>query len=221
MRSFICIAVILTAVLAAAPVSADRIILAPTGNVLAPGVVKAEGAVNPDDTSSRIYWVGMGMQRFELNATRFQISDSTLPETGSLIDQITAGKTTDVIGLEFSLMPETSLTPGFGVGVWDFTGKTSFGKGYYLAMSKSVPLLKELPLPIHDVQVHAGYGINGIDGLFGGAQASLPLGIKLYAEYFQEDINYAVGWNPAPTLQLKFQSIDGEAFYGLQFAPPL
>lgn len=222
MRSLVCTAVILAALLAAVPVSADRIILAPTGSVLSPGEVRAEGAIKPGDSGSRIYWLGLGMQRVELSATRFVIPGAPVETVGdSLVDKITGGKNTDLIGLEMSMLPETTMTPGVGIGIWDVTGKTSFGKGYYMAVTKSVPLTKQLPLPVQDVKIHGGYGINGIDGLFGGAEASLPLGIKLYAEYFQHDINYAVGWNPAPTLQLKVQVLDGDTFYGLQFSPPI
>lgn len=211
MRFTFCAGVVLAAAVLAGPASADRIIFAPTGNVLNPGQIKAEGAVGPSNDNGQTYWVGVGMQRIEVSAMRFNKTANLIGASGNI----------DVIGAEIAMLPETSLTPGFGLGVWDLTKKTPDGRGYYAAFTKSVPLTKNLPLPIHDVKLTGGYGTNGMSGVFGGAEASIPFGFKLSAEYFQKDFNFAVAWKPVPTLQFKVYLLDNDTFYGVQFNPPI
>lgn len=228
MRIIICIALVLAA-LAAGPVSADRIIFAPTGTVLSAGEVKAEAATSPSNDNSKVYWLGLGLQKFEVNAIRLDIKNdnpivaTSLKSSGrALIDfDNPTDEDLDIVNAQLSLVPETTLTPAVSIGAWDLTDKTAGGIGYFLAFSKAVPLTKELPLPVSDVKVHAGFGVSGIEDFFGGAEASLPLGIRVSAEYFQKDLNYAIGWGPVSGLQLKAYILDGETFYGLKFSSPL
>lgn len=204
---FIAVAAVIAAV-CAAPVSADRIIFAPTGTVLAPGELKAEAAFGK--SNDRIYWAGIGLRRLEINAIRL---DGTTKLAGT--------PNADVFGAELGILPETTLTPGLGVGVWDIGSDTDDGRGYYAALTKVVPLTKELPLPIHDIRVHLGYGVQGIHGAFVGADAGLPLGFTIAAEYFQKKTNVALGWNILPALQLRGSILDGDVFYGIRFTSPL
>lgn len=225
MRIVVCIALVL-AVITVGPVSADRIIFAPTGTTLSPGEVKAEAATSPSNDNSRVYWAGLGMKQFEVNAIRLDVRNDnpvvTEYKSRAIIDfNNPTGKDIDIINAQLNLLPETTLTPAISVGAWDLTDKTAGGTGYFFALSKGVPLTKELPLPVRDVKVHAGFGISGIEDFFGGAEASLPLGLNVSAEYFQKDLNYAIGWGPLPGLQVKAYILDGETFYGLRFSSPL
>lgn len=231
MKKFICIAIILAAGLVAVPVSADRVIFAPTGIVLGGGEIRGEAATSPSNDDSKIYWLGMGLQRLEINVMRFDFKTEA-PEAEETHQVGTIGRSffdidginsddLNVVGAELSVIPETTLTPGIGIGVWDVTGETPDGRGYYLAISKMLPLTGSLPSPIRDVKVHAGFGIDGIDGFFAGAEATIPLGIRLSAEYFKEDVNFSVGWGIIPGLQVKAYILDGETYYGLMFSPPL
>lgn len=198
------------ALVLAGGVSADRVIFAPTGTVLGPGDIRLEGAVGTSNGDPKIYWAGIGLQRLEISGIRFESGASVL---GASDD--------DVLGVELAILPETTLTPGIGVGIWDATDNTSEGRGYYLAVTKAVPLTKQLPLPIRDIRLHVGYGINGVDGIFAGADASIPFGLRLYAEFFQDDFNYALGLGLLPGLQVKVHVLDGDTYYGLQFRPPV
>jgi len=224
------IMLVLAAIIIAAPVSADRVIFAPTGTILSGGEFKAEGAIQASGDNNKIYWLGVGLQQLELNVTRIEFDTDSVTEsmekslrpTKAIFDLAPdTGDKVNIVGAAMSIVPETSLTPGVAVGIWDLTDETADGIGYYIAMSKVVPLTQELPLPIQDVKVHAGYGIKGIDGLFAGAEASLPLGLKLSAEWFQDELNYALGWGIGNTLQVKGYILDDETFYGLQFSSPL
>ncbi len=207
MRSGFCILVALAAVVAIGPASADRVIFSPTGTTLGTAGVKAEAAIGPSNDDAKIYWLGAGIPRLEVNAIRF---DGVNEHLGV--------KDATVIGTELSILPETTLTPGIGVGVWDMTGETERGTGYYLALTKIVPLSSTLPTPIRDLTFHAGAGFSGIDGVFGGAEATIPLGLKLSAEYFQRKFNFAIGWRPIRAIELKAYLLDGDAYYGLQFS---
>jgi hypothetical protein len=227
MNRFMLAAITLATIIIAVPVSADRVIFSPTGTTLAGGEIRLEGAVNSGESSNKVYWLGIGLQRLELSVIRFDVPNRTTSSAqgnlikNSIMDLTNSSDDVNMIGAELSVLPETTLTPGIGVGVWDMTNETPGGRGYYLAVSKLVPLTNTLPLPIHDVKLHAGVGVDGIDGLFAGAEAGFPLGFKLYAEYFQKEFNFAVGWGMLPGLQLKAQLLDGETFVGLQFAPPI
>lgn len=209
MRSTVLIAAAL-AVLWAASASADRIIFAPTGTVLGGGEIKAEGATSPSNHDARIYWLGVGLQRLELNAVRFEG-----------VTNVAGASKVDVAGAEVGILPETTLTPGIGLGVWDLTDKTPDGIGYYLAISKALPVMRGIPAPIRDVRVDLGFGVSGIHGFFAGAEATVPFGLKLSGEYFQKDFNFAVGLKTLPGLQIKLYRLDSDTYYGLQFSPPI
>lgn len=205
---FITAAVI--AAICAGPVSADRVIFAPTGTTLAPGQIKAEAAIATADSSNRVYWAGIGLKRIEVNAFRVEGTPT-----------LAGARNDTVVGAEFSLLPETTLTPGLGLGIWDIANTTQEGRGYYAALTKAVPLTKQLPLPIRDIRLHVGYGINGVDGAFVGGEAKLPLGFSVSAERFLSQTNASLGLSIIPTLTIKASVLDGDTFYGLLFNSPL
>ncbi len=241
MKRFTFFAVLIIAVLVAGPVLADRIILAPTGNILGSGQVKAEAAISPSNDNAKVYWLGIGMQKVEVNITRFDIKASdgsgdggdggdggasgyglkSNKMAGALVgDVLAGGESLNLVNAAMSVLPETTLTPGIGIGVWDLADDSPSGRGYYLAISKGIPLTSSLPSPISDVKVHAGYGTHGMKGLFAGAEASLPMGFRLATEYFQKKLNFSASWGMIPTLNLKVIYMDSEPFYGIQFNSP-
>lgn len=200
-------AVSLAAALLASPVFADRIILAPSGNVLGTGGLNLEAAFDFSGDGN-IYWAGVGIKQLEINVVRFDDG----------VNVVGANDAT-VVGAELNVMPETMFTPGVGVGVWDITSETSDGIGYYAMLSKMVPLTNTLPLPISNIKLHLGYGLSGVSGLIAGAEADVPFGLNLAAEYFKDDFNFAISKGILPGLRARLYSIDGDVFYGLQFRP--
>ncbi|MBI2844552.1 MAG: hypothetical protein HYX78_14250 [Armatimonadetes bacterium] len=208
MRLAACISVALIAAICAVPATADRIIFAPTGNVLGLGEIKAEGAFSPSNDDAKVYWLNVGLPRLELSGIRFE-------NGGSLV----GADNENVAGVELAVLPETPITPGIGVGVWDITDETIEGRGYYLAVSKGIPLTRQLPLPLSDIRLHVGFGLSGVDTLFGGVEGNIPLGLRLSAEYFQDDFNLALGLRALPAVQLKLYFLDGDTYYGVQISP--
>jgi hypothetical protein len=82
-------------------------------------------------------------------------------------------------------------------------------------VSKLVPLTNKLPLPIHDVKIHGGFGLKGeLDGLFIGAEVGLPMGLTIAAEVVDSKVNASFGWSPISKLTLKAYSLDSKLFYG-------
>ena len=184
---------------------ADRLILIPTGSVLDSGAIKAEAAFRSSDGSSifvprdadQINWANIGISRFEVDARRLVAGG---------LDKIT-------VGIEAGVLPETLITPGVGIGIRDLTDELE--RSYYLAVTKTVPLSDKLPLPIHDVKVHGGFGINGeLGGFFAGGQVGLPMNLTLCAEYDSENFNAALKWSPVSKIGLKVYTLDSEFFYG-------
>jgi len=212
MRNGLLLAVLITAAaLCASQAFGDRLILTPTGNLLDQGEVRAEAAFGSPDAptglltagaSERVYWANIGMGRIEIEGARFE------PE---------GGESLDILSAEVAVLPETLVTPAIGLGVRDITEETTDGRGYYVAITKTVPLTDVVPFFLHDVKVHAGYGVDGLNGAFGGVQVGLPLKLTLYAEHDSENFNAALSWNIVPLVGLKVYSLDGEVFYGASF----
>ncbi|MDO8588709.1 MAG: hypothetical protein Q7T82_16900 [Armatimonadota bacterium] len=186
-------------------VQADRLILIPTGSVLDSGAIKAEAAFGASDgdsifvpkNSEQINWVSVGISRFEVDARRLVANG---------FDKIT-------VGVEAGVLPETLVTPGVGIGIRDVTDELE--RSYYLAVTKMLPLSDKVPLPIHDIKLHGGFGINGeLGGFFVGGQIGLPMNLVAYAEYDSENFNAALKWIPIPKIGLKVYTLDSEFFYG-------
>lgn len=203
-----CALLSLLAVIAAAlPTSADRLILSPTGSVLGRGDLRAEGLFNANSNDPQVYQLNFGLERVELSAAWIN--------HGS---ELIGSQNTDSYGVELGILPETTLTPGIGVGIWDITASTADGRGYYLAITKVVPLTKMLPLPLNDVKLHLGVGAAGIDGPFGGADAALFRNVRLYGEYFQHNSNFAVGVHVFRGIEARACSLGGKPYYGVQIS---
>jgi hypothetical protein len=205
-RVVLLVALALLIALCVSQVHADRLIVIPTGITLNSGAVKAEAAWRSSDgddifvpkDADQINWLNIGISRFEIDARRLVRSD---------------GMDKDTVGFEASILPETMLTPAIGIGVRDVSNELE--RGYYLAVSKTVPLTNKLPLPIHDVKIHGGLGLKGeLEGLFIGAEAGLPMGLKISAELVDSKLNASLGWSPISKITLKGYSLDGEFFYG-------
>ena len=205
-RVVVLVAPALLVALCVSQVQANRLIVMPTGSVLSSGAVKAEAAFRSSDGTSvitpkdadQINWLNIGISRFELDARRLVSSDGTDKDT---------------MGVEAGVLPETLITPAVGIGVRDISDEVE--RGYYLAVTKTVPLTDTVPLPIHDVRIHGGFGLHGeLDGLFFGAEVGLPMGLSISAEVVDSNLNASIGWSPISKISLKAYSLDSEIFYG-------
>jgi hypothetical protein len=170
------------------------------------GDVRAEAALG-SGKDKNYYLLNAGVYKVELSAMRI---DENRFLAGS--------KTTNVFGLQLGVLPETTLTPGIGIGVVDITNQTSNGRGYYVALSKRVPWNAPKPFPLRDIEMNVGFGGAGIKGPFIGAKASVTSIIRLYGEGFNKKTNWAVGLKLLKGVEARASLIDGKAHYGLQIS---
>lgn len=182
---------------------ADYMLLSPTATTLTTGQVRAEAALAPDSSDGRYYWLATGLQQYELTAIR--------QERPGLSAQNT-------FGIQFSFLPETSLSPAVAFGVSDVASQTSEGTGIYGAITKHIPL-GPASIFVNDLEATVGIGAFGIRGPFGSVQAKLPMGMFVQGEYDSRDFNAAVGWQPIGILRVKAYTIRHDLFLGAEIVP--
>ncbi|MCS7064670.1 MAG: Mrp/NBP35 family ATP-binding protein, partial [Fimbriimonadales bacterium] len=149
--------------LACAWAHADRVIEIPTGRLLYPQYLKAELGLLQTDRSRERWLVNWRVGSYvELSAVRSGFAGAV-----------------ELAGVQINLYPELpNYAPGISVGVTDLFDRSGGGRGYYLALSYSVPMLGETPLD-HDLRVHLGFGVRGMPAFFVGFE--IPLTNHLFA----------------------------------------
>lgn len=181
----------------------DRLILMPTGATLPTGRFRLEGAFNIDDHRPNIAWAAVGVGPIELQAVRFH----------------DVGKSAEfTAGVEAQLLPETMLTPAVGIGISDIADKGPNGRAEYIAATSTIPA--ERAPWVRSLKLHAGLGVEGIRGVFAGAQAGLPYNISLTLEFDSRTLNGSVGWSPVRHLELKAYRIKHDTYVGASFRFP-
>ena len=186
-----------------APSRANNLILAPTGITLTTGQVRAEAALSSGNTNGSYCWLNAGLAQYELSAIR--------------LDKPCLG-TQNMIGIQASFLPETSLSPGIAFGIRDAASQSAEGIGPYAVITKHLPVGLSSPL-IKDFAATFGIGAFGIRGPFCGFEAKLPGRFFVQGEYDSRDLNGAVGWQPVELFRIKAYSIRGESYFGAELVP--
>jgi hypothetical protein len=192
---------ILTLALCAGSARADRLIWIPTAGV---GRIQGEYMAEADGKRG-VLTAQAGFRQFELLGRLYKDFED---------------KDRTEIGGQYVVLPEGFATPGVAVGVWDVGDNGPRGRRFFGVVSKSLEPINWLPF-LSGVKVHGGIGSNQLSGLFFGAEAGIPLGLRLYAEYDSNDWNAGLSWSPLPLLSLKAESWDGDFFVGAQIKSPL
>lgn len=185
------------------PAGADYLLLSPTATTLTTGQIRAEAAFSPDSSDGRYYWLATGFEQYELSAVRRE-------RPGLSAD--------NMIGIQASFLPETSLNPAIAFGVRDVASQTSGGIGIYAAITRHLPVGAGSIL-IKDCAVTAGVGLFGVRGPFGSVEAKLPMNLFVQGEYDSRDFNGAVGWQPTSLFRVKAYSIRKEFYLGAELVP--
>lgn len=192
--------------LVATSVSADRLILIPTASTMAVGGIRAEYAANAD-SDGEILWANVGLSALEVEYARFAGFGPN--DVDSLSGQI-------------SVVPETLVTPGVAVGARDIAndteGRPYDGRAFYAVASKNFPVTGGVPAVFEDVRLHAGLGTGSLEGVFLGVEGTLPMGLRLAAEYDTDEVNVAASYRLIPALSARVYSIKGDVYYGAVFA---
>lgn len=194
-------------------VSADRVVLIPTGTTLGTAGIKAEYANNSDGDGT-ILWANVGISRFEIEGARFM--DYGLDDT-------------DVFSVQAAVIPETSFTPALALGIRNI-GDEHAGlpepypepyneQSFYAVASKTLPLTESAPGLLGDAVVHGGVGTGGLSGFFFGLEATIvPVGVRASLEYDTDDWNWAVSYGFASIVRAKIYSIKDDIFYGFSLS---
>lgn len=184
-------------------VQADYLLLAPTATTLVPGQVRAEAAFSPDNSQGRYYWLATGLQQYELSAIR--------QERPGLSSE-------NLLGIQASFLPETSLNPAVAFGVRDAVNQSSEGIGIYAVVTRHLPVGARSVL-IKDFAATVGVGLFGIRGPFSGFEAKLPMNLFVQGEWDSRDFNAAAGWQPASLFRVKAYTIHKEFYLGAELVP--
>jgi hypothetical protein len=195
-------AVLLTLVVGSAA-RADKLIHIPTADI---SRLSAEYMTEVDDDLD-VITAQIGFAQFELLGRRY-------------LDWPGRGDSTEVGG-QLQILPEGFATPGLSLGIWDVASDTPRGRRVFLVISKSLSVVNWLPLWFKDIKVHGGLGTSGLSGVFAGAQASIPFGMTLVAEFDSSRTNFGLWWSPVKPLRVKAESWGGDFVVGAQFVSPL
>ena len=190
----------------ASAASADRTVLAPTGDTLGPNSYRAEFAINPQTKFQNREWIEFSTpQGIEVDAERFDLSNERKKGYALSIQY----------PLTYSLV---SALPAVAVGVRDVTGTGSEHGAFYIAATKTFRLSDAVHRFVREFKVDAGAGTGRIGGLFLGAQTKLSSGLRLQAELYKRRPNITLALPITPHLDVRAYSLDRQLFYGLSFS---
>lgn len=181
----------------------NPILLAPSGNTLSTGQVRAEAAFSTDSGNGRYFWLGTGLLQVEANVIR--------------LDDV-KGQTENRVNVQWNFLPETFATPAVAFGATDVASESEKGIGGYLVVTKHLKIPQAIPL-VRDFAGTAGIGVAGIRGPFVGFQSRLVQGFFVEAEYDSLNFNAAVGWQPIKMLRLKAYTLQNEFYLGAEIPP--
>ncbi|MEJ5297743.1 MAG: hypothetical protein WHZ52_06880 [Armatimonadota bacterium] len=184
-------------VLACGPAGADRVLLAPAGQVLSPGSLRWETAVRGSDSGDNIQWLQAGLPGVELEVVR-----DDRPGRGA---DWTAGA-------QVAIFPGTASLPALSAGVRDIADQTRFGRAYYIVAGAPMPVA--VP-PFSSLRLNAGVGADGIKGAFGSVEMDGPSRLRLLAEFDSRRLNFGLELPVASFLKLRASLLGGDAFYGV------
>ena len=189
--------------LAAAPASADRVVLSPLGATLTEESYKTEFAVSPNNDRNNRSWLAYSSpDGIELEMQRIEATSDT--------------KQRYALDIEYPL-PTLKGFPALSLGVRDLAGTGTEHGAFYLVGSKSVLLSRRQKHAVRDVMLNLGAGTGRIGGLFLGIEARLTLGVNVYAEIYRHRPNVGLALPLVRNMQVRAYSLDGDIFYGLSY----
>jgi len=182
----------------------------PTGDTLGLASAKAEYVAGLSSSNSSAFWLNLGLPRLEIEGVRFRS-----PGHG----------TTDAISGQVCVLPETTFTPAVAVGARDLSNSLDHknalydGRALYVAVSKSLPMPKSFT-GIRNVKLHGGIGTGSLNGLFVGAEGTLPMNLIVAGEFDSQKLNASVAYQVIPGLRFHLSEIRGQGYYGISFVVP-
>jgi len=185
---------------------ADRSVLGPTGDTLAPESYRSEFALDPQSKSQNRIWLDYSTpQGIELEAERLDLTGERRKGYALNIQY----------PITYSLV---ASLPAIAVGVRDCMGTGDEHGAFYLAATKSIRLSDRQHRFAKEFKIDVGVGTGRIGGLFVGAQTRLASGLFLQAEVYQRRPNITVGLPITRHFDARAYSLDNHFYYGLSFS---
>lgn len=189
-------------VLAVLPVlaSADRLILAPTGNKIRFGQARLESMFTPDGDQNR-WFLGYGVTKeieLEVTSERFR-----------------SGVYRNSLNASFNLMnPLTDFAPGVSFGVTDALDNTADGRRTYLAVTFRLGLDGDYN---QDAPMEATVGFAYGRGFspFVGVMIPLTWQTRLLAEHDGFRVSAGLEFRPLRGLAARYLQVDGKPTWSL------
>lgn len=184
---------------------ADRILLAPQAETLAPNTVKWDFSLSPYRRNESYLWLQYASPvGIELELQRLELLGDF--------------KKRYAFNIQYPLISDLGNTPAVSVGVRDLLSTGREHQALYLCVGKSLGLSDRQARVFQELKLEAGVGSGRMNGLFVGALARLRSGLQFQAEVFRQKPNVGLSLPLVRNLQVKISSLDGDVFYGLSYA---
>jgi hypothetical protein len=201
-------AALLTPVLlaAASGARADRTVLGPNGDTLAPDSYRSEFALDPQRGYQNRIWLQYSTpQGIELETERLDLAGDRKKGYALNIQY----------PITYSLV---SSLPAVSVGVRDLTGTGNEHGAFYIAATRNIRLSDRQVKFLSELKVDAGAGTGTIGGLFVGVETRLATGLRIRAEIYRRRPNVTVALPLSRHLNATVYSLDSRFYYGLSFS---
>jgi hypothetical protein len=186
------------------PALADRIVLAPDGNLLSPDSVKVEYFINPNRrNSSYAFGQYASPDGIELEFNRVDLAGDLKNRYG--------------LNIQYPFLSDLGATPAIALGIRDISGTGLERQAFYVAAGKSVPLSDRQARLLKELRWSAGIGTGYMDTPWVGVQLRLRSGLKLAAEWWRNRPNVSLSLPLNKDWNARAYSLDGDVFYGLTY----
>lgn len=184
---------------------ADRTVLSPNGDTLAPEHFKTEFALSPSRNFSNLIWMQYSTpQGIEVETERLDLN--------------TERKKGYAFNVQYPLFYDLGPYPAVAIGVRDLLGTAEEHGAFYLAVSKALPLSGRQTRFVREFKWSAGLGTGRLDGPFFGVEARFAAGLSVHAEFYRQRPNIGIALPLARNMQARAYSLDGDLFYGVSFS---
>lgn len=186
-------------------VRADRVVLGPSAETLAPHTLKGQFLLGTKPEEANRFWLSYASPAgIELELERLDLHTET--------------KKRYSFNIEYPILPDFGAMPAIAVGVRDLTGTGIEHGGLYAVATHSFPLSERVYKVMRSFKASGGIGTGSIGGPFVGFEARFGTDLGVHAELYRRRPNIGVSLRMARNLQANAFSLDGSVYYGLSYS---
>lgn len=186
-------------------VRADRVVLGPSAELLAPNSGKVQFLLGAKPAEANRLWLSYGSPGgIELELER--------------LDLHTESKKRYSFNIEYPLLPDLGAAPAIAVGVRDLTGTGIEHGALYAVATHSFPLSERIYKVMRSFKASGGLGTGSIGGPFAGVEARFGTDLDVHAEFYRHRPNIGLSLRLARHVHANAFSLDGSVYYGLSYS---